>query len=231
MPPSRLIGIVGRKRAGKDTIADILTRRSFFQKQAFADFLKQGCAAMFMLSPDQVYSERKDEKDERWNVTPRQILQVVGTDLIRNQLQKVLPDLNLGQDSTLWCRNMRLFLETCNPLQQVVIPDVRFQDEADMIRDMGGMLIRVERANQDKEDTHISEKEQIDIKVTHTFKNDDTIKDLEDRVVKWLEAWPTKSPRGISLKRMPKNVAELESGELVEKPTTPEESTKRKRKA
>lgn len=226
MSPRQLFGIVGPKRSGKDSVADVLVNNFFFQKNAFADFLKEGCGKMFMLDHDQLYGDHKETVDPRWNVTPRAILQVVGTDLFRNMLQEKLPDINLGEEKTLWCRAMRLFLEECSSLQSVVIPDVRFQDEADMIKRMGGVLIRVRRPGLGCKDQHMSEQEQANIQVDVTVENDGELSDLRHKVVHLLDNVlrpathsrvdrPYTSMKGLILKRMPQSVEDLEAGEEV----------------
>ena len=102
---------------------------------------------MFLLSHNQVYGsgQEKEAVDDRWGVSPRYILQRVGTNLMRDQLAAAAPELSMGKDATLWVRCFRLWLGRFNTPQKVVVPDVRFEDEAAFIRELGGTLIRIVR--------------------------------------------------------------------------------------
>lgn len=156
-----LIGIIGKKRSGKDTLADYLIKTSDkkYVKRAFADPLKDMCRIMFHLSDEQLYGEEKEDIDSRWNVSARQILQQVGTELFRNQLKNVLPELPV-QPSDIWVKNFELWFES-NKEKNILVPDVRFQNEADIIKKLGGILIEVRSKRVQHMDTHISENIEI----------------------------------------------------------------------
>lgn len=47
-----LLGLLGRKRAGKDTLANILTREYGFHQLVLADPLKEACRALFDFNDD-----------------------------------------------------------------------------------------------------------------------------------------------------------------------------------
>lgn len=74
-------------------------------------------------------------------------MQKVGTDLIRDQLKKVLPEA-LAECPTdqLWIEHLRLTVEEHRGRGgRIAVTDVRFLDEARAILDMGGVLLFVER--------------------------------------------------------------------------------------
>ena len=84
--------------------------------------------------------EWREVIDEWWaqqlgipNFTPRYALQIMGTDILRN---------NFHQD--IWFLTLRNRIRK-NPDQAVVISDVRFPNEIKFIQDQGGILIRVNR--------------------------------------------------------------------------------------
>jgi len=89
-----LIGILGNKRHDKDTIADYLVKNYNFNKMSFIDPLKQCCKILFGFDDDQLYGDKKEVLDDYWKVTPRKVLQFIGTDLVRNQMNKIIPSLN-----------------------------------------------------------------------------------------------------------------------------------------
>lgn len=146
-----LIGICGRKRSGKDSISDMFINEFGFVKRSFAGPLKEACRIIFGFSDEQVNGNLKEKIDETWGMTPRYILQAVGTDLFRNQI-----------DKNIWIKSMECFLRN-NPDKNVIVPDIRFANEADFIRSCPGrqgILIKVERPSLGvNKDTHPSETE------------------------------------------------------------------------
>ena len=91
-----IIGICGLIGSGKGTAADILVDEHGFTKLSFADKLKDGVATIFgwdraMLEGDTDESRQwRELKDDFWSnetkmeVTPRLVLQLFGTDCMRN---------------------------------------------------------------------------------------------------------------------------------------------------
>ena len=133
-----IIGICGLIGSGKGTVADILVEQGF-TKVSFADKLKDGVSTIFgwdrnLLEGDTDESRQwREQPDDFWSnetkmeVTPRLVLQLFGTDCMRN-----------GFDDGVWVSLIKKqILE--NP-GQYVIPDVRFENEIKMIRDIGGEI-------------------------------------------------------------------------------------------
>ena len=94
-----LIGICGRKRCGKDTVADYLVKNYNFVKYNFGDQVKLICKLMFDFSDEQINGDLKDVVDPRWNIKPRDTFQVFGTDFAQ-YLPEKLP--NIEKNSTAW---------------------------------------------------------------------------------------------------------------------------------
>lgn len=140
-----IIGICGLIGSGKGTVADILVETHNFEKLSFADKLKDGVATIFgwdraMLEGDTDESRQwRELKDDFWSnetkmeVTPRLVLQLFGTDCMRN-----------GFDDGIWVSTIKKKLLE-NPETNYIIPDVRFANEVDMIRDIGGEVWEVKR--------------------------------------------------------------------------------------
>ena len=120
----RIIGIMGRAGSGKSAVATILGKHGFMQ-YGFADSLKCITGLLFGLSREQMYGGLKDTEDSRYGLSPRVILQHMGTEVGRS----VYPDI--------WIEALR---RTMNPKQNYVIDDVRFPNEAMAIRSWGGEL-------------------------------------------------------------------------------------------
>jgi len=150
-----LLAFSGRKGSGKDTAAHHLaTHLEHCQVESFAAPLKEICKQVFGLSHAQVYeNEKKEVVDPRLGYTPRLILQVVGTDLFRDALAQKLPDIskNIG---SVWVSMMKqkiiqakLEAEQSKTRVTFMITDCRFQDEVEMVQDMGGFVIFIDRPN------------------------------------------------------------------------------------
>lgn len=183
-PGHLIIGICGPKGSGKDEAAKTLINRYGFIRLSFASFLKDACRAIFGLSDDQVNGDQKEVVDSRWGVTPRLIMQRVGTDLFRNQLGAAMPELTLVPDTTLWCHCMRLKIESFSARpEKIVITDVRFPDEEKLIRSLGGLVWRVDRPSQRSgADLHPSEMEQQAIVADDVIVNDGSLDELDSAV-------------------------------------------------
>lgn len=142
-----LIGLIGKSGSGKSTTASLLTRNYGFVEIAFADPLKEACQKLFLLSDQQINGtlEDKETPDPRWfNCTPRRMFQFIGTDLLRNQLDAIMP--GLGKD--VFVHHFKIWYQKqleINKDIRVIISDVRFPNEADVIQELGGYLIKIER--------------------------------------------------------------------------------------
>ncbi len=173
-----LIGIVGKKYSGKSTIASHLVDKYGFQEFAFADPLKQACRDVFGLTHQQLYGSvvDKESKDPYWGVSPRHMLQDVGK--MFRDLVRVRPEYH-----SIWIRSVERSIQQARA-RRVVVSDVRYEDEATMIRDKGGYLIGVYRSDVVSHDEHESENQ--DIRVDIVIRNNGSISDLHDKVDAWI---------------------------------------------
>lgn len=125
-----IIGVAGRAYSGKDSIADHLVANHGFVKLSLAAPLKSICAMVFDLSTEQVNGSLKAEVDPRYGKSPRDILQFIGTEGFRS----VDPD----------CWVQLLLRQAKEAGKPVVVPDVRFMNEARVLREAKAVLWRVE---------------------------------------------------------------------------------------
>lgn len=151
----KLIGILGRKRCGKDTLGAYMIEKYGYIRFAFADPIKDILKTMFDLSDEQLNND-KEKIDERWGVSPRTILQKFGTEICRNNLENFIPNIKLDGD-TLWVKLFKIFYEK-NKDKDIVVTDVRFLDELNAIRSFGGKIVKINRDNLEF-DCHSSEKD------------------------------------------------------------------------
>ena len=163
MKTKTMIGLVGKKGSGKDTMADFLVSDYGYRKLAMADPLKKACKILFDFSDAQLSDHQEKERvDERWGISPRQAFQTMGTDLIRKH---IFDDF--------WLR--RADMEVGHYLEEnMVVSDIRFPNEAQWVKNHGGILIRIHSPCLivPEEDTHSSEVLMEDIIVDHELLND-----------------------------------------------------------
>lgn len=181
MSSRKIIGLTGRRRSGKDTVASFLVDRRGFTRLSFADPLKEATKSLFFFSDDQL-EKRKEQVDPRYGVSPRRVLQCLGTDLIRDQLQDLL-----GMSEPIFLASMRSRIhDAITTNRSVVISDVRFPDEARLIRELGGVVFRVVRPaaveTDETVDRHASEIAMDDEPVEMVIENDGSIEDLHRRL-------------------------------------------------
>jgi hypothetical protein len=167
-----LIGVAGKKRAGKDTAAKFLVQDHGFKAMAFAHPLKDAAKIIFGWGDEHVYGELKEVDDPFWGFSPRWALQHMGTEAMRKNI-----------DDQIWVKaTMRKALPMIEKGENVVITDVRFPNEAQAILDAGGQLWRVERPGLETSD-HASETSLDDWdRWDQVIDNDGTISDLYSRV-------------------------------------------------
>ena len=189
-----IIGMCGLIGTGKDTVADILVNNYNFIKVSFADKLKDGVATVFSwdreMLEDTTDESRtwREQKDEFWSretnehITPRLVLQMFGTDCMRN-----------GFYNGIWVSIVKQQIIN-NPNKNFVIPDVRFPNEAKMIKEVNGEVWRICRGpdpqwfisyvkdNIVPTDVHESEWQWAKLDFDCVIHNNDTIIDLKNQV-------------------------------------------------
>lgn len=147
-----VIGLLGSIGSGKSTAAGFFRERLEHhgiacQAGSYADSLKDAVAAIFqwprhLLEGDTAESrEFREQPDEWWSqklgktVTPRWALQHIGTDVFRDHF-----------DVNTWVYSLER--RVANFAGVTIIPDVRFGNEIENVRSMGGLLVRVVRGPQ-----------------------------------------------------------------------------------
>lgn len=151
--PEIILGVGGYAGVGKDTLADLLVTRFKFTKISFADPMREMAVAM-----DPVVGFGEDDTPIRYTeaiemcgytqakvIFPevRQFLQRLGTEGGRRVL---------GED--IW---VNAALARVKDGERIVIPDMRFVNEADAIKSAGGRTIRVSRKGVEAPNEHPSE--------------------------------------------------------------------------
>lgn len=181
-----IIGVLGRKGSGKDTIADHIVKKYNFEKMQFAEPLKNACKVLFDFTDEQLYGSLKETIDPQWGVTPRHVLQYVGTDMFRNHINGLIPNT----DNNFWVNLMKnKYLKKCEQDKntKVIVSDVRFQNEIDIIHKLNGKVIKLMRPSLSNNDAHESEKNIDLLDGDFTIINDGTLEELYSKVDKILD--------------------------------------------
>jgi hypothetical protein len=183
-----LVGLTGFARTGKDSLAQELVKNYGFQRKGFADNIRGILYSMNPRLPDPNWGDVGDNFGsngvvrvndyvdsfgwEKAKEVPeiRQLLQRLGTDGGRDHL-----GVNVWVDSLInGAHNARL-----------VVPDVRFPNEYQAIKERGGVVLRIVRAGYGPVNGHISEvalQEQ-----DYTIENDRTREDMLEEALQCLE--------------------------------------------
>lgn len=164
-----LVGITGRAGAGKDSLGAAFVRAGY-RRIAFADPLKEA-TAVIAGEPSHLFftAEGKSGFSPVLNATRRAALQGIGK-AVRDAL-----------DVDVWVRRA---LDEWHRLgrPKTVITDVRYDNEAGLIRKFGGTVIRVVRPGYDLlqgvEATHESEAGIPDRLVDYELVNNGTLAEL-----------------------------------------------------
>jgi len=131
--PSMLVGLAGTAGSGKSTIARVMWLGDAFQILSFAHPLKAALIKMTGLDRKWFYDIDYKEKEIPGlpGITPRIMMQKFGTEYAR---EMIAPDF--------WLWRMGQSLSKYSH-KNIVIDDVRFENEAQFIRDNGGVIIHL----------------------------------------------------------------------------------------
>jgi len=148
----QVIGILGFKGSGKDTLGEYLVRQHGYTVESFANPLKDLISAVFgwdrallegdttdsrvwRETPDEWWESKLDWVNNQGNYlgrfTPRVAMQFVGTDVLRGYF-----------DDSIWIKSLEARIRDRD---RVVVTDCRFPNECKMIKTLQGRVLRVKR--------------------------------------------------------------------------------------
>ena len=178
LPP--LIGLIGPAGAGKTTVAEMLRKRHGYMVISLADPIRDMLGALLSgLGLGHEWMEDRSLKEAPIpiiGVSYRKLAQTLGTEWGRDRI-----------DPTLWVRLCAHKVQELRAVHNecVVIHDVRFANEAGMIRQAGGLLVRVNRqvdALPDGRSLHASEQWQATAQADRLILNSGSLATLQDQV-------------------------------------------------
>ena len=176
-PRVTVVGIAGYARSGKDTIADYLVESEGYTKISFSTPMKE---AMYRLNPRITINENVNQplrigvdiygweglKERSPDI--RGLLQRFGTEVGREMF-----------DEDFW---VDYALNSIPDGGKAVIADVRYPNEANAIRALGGKVFRVERDGVGPANSHASENALDGYEYDGTIYNQGTIRGLYNDV-------------------------------------------------
>jgi len=163
-----VIAFSGKSKAGKTTAANYLQVNFGFIKVSFADKLKELSQQFYPFTTVEVYGELKDKQYKNFDWTPRDFL------------------IRLGHFARYHDKDffVKSLMDKIDRRSNYVIDDLRFNNEANALKEINATLIRIERYKKylnniidsseteldDFKDFHyrINEAENLNIKSLHT---------------------------------------------------------------
>lgn len=166
-----LVGVAGPAGAGKDTVGDWLVRYHGFEKRAVAGTLKAGLAAMGLPEPH--------DRAQKEKIIP-------GLDFSwRDAAQKLGTEWGRALNPDLWLLLIQQHVQVCLVAgQPLVITDIRFDNEAAMVRHHGGLILHVtgRKADMAGKEFHASEKGIAFHAGDKVIMNDGTMEELAEQL-------------------------------------------------
>lgn len=177
----RDIALIGHMRAGKDSVAAVLTQEFGYQRLSFADRLKAAALEIDLriqtdplVNPGQVEMLSAVVRRNGWDG-------VKTLPAVRCFLQ------NLGHamrqvDEDIWIRPVLDQIDAnWDAGVPTVVSDCRYRNEAETLRDNGFTLVRIVRPGTGG-DEHVSETELDGFEADYTISNDACLEDLAAKV-------------------------------------------------
>ena len=173
---SVIIALCGYKSSGKDYFADHLEKEYNYEHVKVSNKLKSALKILFDFEDEQIDGSKKENIDSRWNITPRQTMQFLGTEVFQYKIQELLP----GCDRNFWIKSLvdnvnAKNAKNANESTRIVISDIRFEHEYDYLvkylKNYKVIMVRIENDSLYKCDEHCSETEFMNISADFVIHN------------------------------------------------------------
>lgn len=180
-----IVGLSGYAQSGKDTAAEVLTKRGF-TRIAFADILRD---MAFAIDP-YVRTNTKADKDIVIFERLSSAIKNYGWDFAKEEFPDVRRLLQrLGTEAGREILGENIWVDTAlnNAPENTVVTDVRFPNEVEGIEKRGGVVIRITRPGVGPKNEHASENSLEGWEWEYEIENDGSIQDLHDAVLSIVE--------------------------------------------
>ena len=165
-----IIGLNGYAKSGKDEVAKaIVDINKLWEIKKFSSKLKIIAGILTGYHEDRFEDQSfKNTNLIGWGMTAREFLQKLGTESVRDVLH-----------NDAW---VNALFSDYSQHDRWVITDCRFPNEAEAIKDRGGIIIRVNRAGVKPVNDHESETALDEYEFDRIIENNGTIEDLKETV-------------------------------------------------
>jgi hypothetical protein len=182
---SHIIGLTGTMGSGKDATAIILADYGY-KRLAFADTLRFECGIVleYRQLPEDAPPAPELVVDAVLNAEPAEVYAKPTTPRMRALLQWWGTEYRRAQDPNYWIKQMRAKLQAT---PRAAVTDVRFPNEAALVREFGGEVWRVERPGLTADGIagHASEQVHL-IEADRVIDNSGTLDDLRRMAAAWV---------------------------------------------
>ncbi len=208
--PWPIVGISGKAGSGKDTLASLLVEQHKYCRRALADPIRELLNERFGWEPE--FWTSRTWKETRvasaGNKSPRDWAQWLGTDVGRELAGDDVWVYTLARD---WAR-----ME--HPL--LVVPDIRFDNEAEWIHSIGGVMVNVERPGIAQIHPHRSENGVDPALIDLNIRNDRSARSLLSDFSAWwnLKLSSRTVPKGTHMYLLGHRVGEQWASQFYETP-------------
>jgi hypothetical protein len=172
-----IIGLLGRSRVGKDTIADLIIKNyPQYQKVRLAAPIKAAVKDLYGWDDTHLETNLKEEIDPAFGVSPREAMVY-----ITNSMK------SFGGDDFFWRRFEDQYKRGLLG-KNIIIPDVRYRNDVESISKLGGIIIKIERKNASVP-LHAFESHIDNISYDVLITNDSTRRSLEEKIKEILKCF------------------------------------------
>ena len=183
----KIIAICGYNRSGKDTIANYLEKNYNYKHLKITYKLKECIKLLFDLTDNDLELDKKEDINKKWKVSPRHMMQFIGTDIFQYKIQELLP----GIDKKFW---INTFLNDPlvsklkkNDKFNIVISDLRFIHEYEELKKLNIPILILKVINDniiidENISLHISNIEFLNIPINYQINNSGDLKYLYNQI-------------------------------------------------
>lgn len=191
-----LYGLSGSANSGKDSASDYIVYKSGFVKIAFADKIKRMLMHLYGFEYNQLWGE-SDERakiDPRYGKPVREFIQGFGDqgraldiNTWVNYAQAIINKIK-NVDNYYYVNYHGIMFDGKSNRKSVIVPDCRYLNELEYIKQAGGVRIRIIRPNskiKGKLGQHSSETDQEEISndfFDEIIINDGSLEDLHSKI-------------------------------------------------
>lgn len=164
-------GISGYSTVGKDETAKIIQKLTGYEIKRWSGKLKEVASVLLGVPAERFEDQsfKASQLGEEWgHMTVREFLQRIGTNAIREQLHP-----------NAW---VNAIMSEYTTRSNWVFADTRFKNEAQAIKERGGIIIRINRKGVGPINDHPSEIELDDWEFDHIIENNGSIDELVEQV-------------------------------------------------